>query len=410
MPPSWDSDLITDFLAYTEGAYSPTVFRLWSAISMVAGGLERRVWAKVGPPRTYPNVYILLVAAPGIGKQVIDIVRGLWREVHEPGTKIKAFHVAPNQMTKAALIDSLAKAKSSRIFSDGLLTYHSLLIAAEEFQVLLPSYDTEYISALNYMFNSPDHPYEEVRRTGSVKEVAIELPQLNILAGVQPSYFVSTFPEEAWTTGFARRIIMIYAHETPFRELFHDEIRDEELHLKIISRLGRLSQLYGQCLWDPEGRDAIAAWHKAKGPPRPEHSKLVHYNNSRTMLLAKLCIVSAISRSGEKLIMVEDVRRAIGWLTEAERVMPDIFREMVGKSDSQVLEELHYFVTAMWAKEKGPSKSVRGDLVRKFLLQRAPHDKVESLLMVAERANIIARVAGTMDSWVPRPKHEHGVE
>lgn len=406
--PPWDDDFISAFMAYTEGAFSPTVFRLWSAIAMVAGGLERRVWAKVGPPRTYPNLYILLVAAPGIGKQVIDITRGLWKEANEPGTKIRAFHVAPHQMTKASLIDSLAKAKRSRLCPDGLLTYHSLLVAAEEFQVLLPNYDTEYISALNYMFNSPDMPYEEVRRTGSVKDLAIDMPQLNILAGVQPSYFVSTFPEEAWTTGFARRIIMVYAHETPFRELFEEEEHNAELRAKLTSRLGQMSALYGQCLWDPEAMVRIKNWHRAKGPPKPEHSKLAHYNNSRTMLLVKLCIVSAISATGQLLIMDSDVKRALGWLLEAERVMPDIFREMIGKSDSQVLEELHYFVTALWAKDK--QKPVRGDLVRKFLLQRIPHEKVESLIMVAERANILARVAGTQDLWLPRPKHEHGME
>jgi len=311
-------------------------------------------------------------------------------------------------MTKAALVDSLAKAKSARIMRDGLITYHSLLIAAEEFEVLLPNYDKEYISTLNYMFNSPDIPYQEVRRTGSVREIEIELPQLNILAGVQPSYFVSTFPEEAWTTGFARRILMIHAHETPSYELFAEEPVVAELRPELQAKLARLWGLYGQMLWDPEGMTRIAEWHKLGGPPKPEHSKLVHYNNSRTMLLVKLCIVSAVARTGGMTIEDLDVKRALAWLLEAERLMPDIFREMIGRSDSQVIEEMHYFVTNLWAKNK--KGGVQGDLIRKFLLQRIPHEKVETLVMAAERANIIARVGGTVDAWVPRPKNEHGME
>lgn len=407
-PPGWDSDFISDYMAYTEGAFSPSIFRLWSAISLVAGALERRVWAKVGPPRTYPNMYILLVAAPGIGKQVIEITKNLWRDTLEPGSKVRAFHVAPNQMTKASLVDSLARAKSARIMRDGLITYHSLLIAAEEFEVLLPNYDKEYISTLNYMFNSPDMPYQETRRTGSVKEIEIDMPQLNILAGVQPSYFVSTFPEEAWTTGFARRIIMVYAHETPSYELFAEGKDTSHLKAGLCQKIAGMWGLYGQMLWDPEGMERIAKWHKAGGPPRPEHSKLVHYNNSRTMLLVKLCVVSAVARTGRMLIEDLDVRRATAWLVEAERLMPDIFREMIGKSDSQVMEEMHYFVTSLWAKAK--QQGVQGDLIRRFLLQRMPHDKVETLVMAAERANIIARVAGTGDMWIPRPRHEHGIE
>lgn len=395
-------------MAYTEGAFSPDQFRLWAGISLVAGALERRVWAKVGPPKTFANLYILLVAAPGIGKQVIEQARGLWRDCKEPGTKLPAFHVAPNQMTKAALVDSLAKAKSVRIVKEGVVTYHSMLVAAEEFEVLLPNYDKEYIATLNYMFNSPDIPYEEIRRTGSVREVKIDLPQLNILAGVQPSYFVSTFPEEAWTTGFARRIIMIYAHETPFQELFGESHDREDLRQAMLLRLARMSQLYGQMLWDPQGAERIADWHRAKGPPRPEHSKLVHYNNSRTMLLTKLCMVSAISRTGDLVIDDLDVRRGLEWLIAAEKLMPDIFREMIGKSDTQVIEELHLFMTSIWAKNK--MAPVRGDLVWAFLSQRLPSEKVEKVLMLAERANIIQRVAGTQELWKPVPKYQHGVE
>lgn len=395
-------------MALTEGAFSPHLFRLWSGISLVAGALERRVWARVGPPRTYPNLYVLLVAAPGVGKQVIEITREMWRQTLEPGTKIRAFHVAPHQMTKASLVDSLAKAKSLRLFPDGLQTWHSLLIAAEEFQVLLPAFDPEYISTLNYMFNSPEIPYQEERRTGSVRSIEIEMPQLNILAGVQPSYFVSTFPEEAWTTGFARRIIMVYASEGPKYELFADVKNDHALRDRLLAKLGQMDLLYGQMFWDPEGMIRLRDWHRAEGPPRPTHSKLTHYNNSRTMLVTKLCIVSTVSRTGRMLIEDLDVRRAIAWLVEAERLMPDVFREMIGKSDSQVIEEMHYFVTTQWIRDK--KKGVQGDVVRKFLLQRLPHEKVETILMAAERANYIARVAGTVDSWIPRPRHEHGPE
>ncbi len=403
-----DSDFISDWMAYTEGAFSPDVFRLWSGIALIGASLERRVWAKVGPPRTFPNLYVLLVAAPGIGKQVIELARGLAKDTLEIGVKVKAFNVAPNQMTKASLVDSLAKAKSVRIVKEGVVTYHSLFVAAEEFEVLLPNYDKEYISTLNYMFNSPDIPYEEVRRTGSVREIKIDCPQLNILAGVQPSYFVSTFPEEAWTTGFARRIIMVYAHETPFQELFQESRDHEHLRVALLARLSSISQLYGQMLWDPEGVERISKWHREKGPPRPQHSKLTHYNNSRTMLLTKLCIISAISRGNELLILDQDVRRALAWLLEVEHHMPDIFREMVGKSDTQVIEELHLFMTSIWAKQK--QEPVRGELVWAFLSQRLPSEKVEKVLMMAEKSNVICRIAGTQELWRPVPKHQHGME
>jgi len=160
--------------------------------------------------------------------------------------------------------------------------------------------------------------------------------------------------------------------------------------------------------WSQDAATEIAHLHRTGILPIPTHSKLTHYTRARTLHLLKLTMVSAIARTGSKLIELVDVTRALAWLLEAERLMPDIFREMIGKSDTQVLEEMHYFVTAVWAKEK--TRQVLGETIRRFLLQRVPHEKVETLIMAAERANIIARVAGTQDSWVPRPKYEHGME
>ena len=88
--------------------------------------------------------------------------------------------------------------------------------------------------------------------------------------------------------------------------------------------------------------------------------------------------------------------------------MPDIFRDMVGKSDKLLIEELHLFMTSAWEKEG--RKGVSGGALRLFLLQRMPHEKVEGLLVMAERASIIAKVSGTLDLWSPRPRHEHGME
>lgn len=408
------TDLISDYCQLVDGVVSPDLFKLWSGIGLVAGALERRVWAKVGDFSTYPNLYLLLVAPPGVGKQVIETVQMLWSETSEPGTSSSpAFHVAPDSVTKAALIDVLAESRRSFLPPAGaMLTYHSLLVAAEEFGVLLPAYDQEFIANLNKIFNNSEMPYRERRRTGNVRKLEIEKAQLNILAGVAPSYFVGTFPEEAWSTGFARRIIMVYSSETPFRELFQSSPDLTQVRSHLLYRLSHLAGLWGQMKWTQPAADLLAEWHRAGGGkgglPIPTHSKLEHYSRSRTMHAIKLTIVSAVSRTGQLVIELADVRRAIAWLLEAEVLMPDIFRAMQGKSDSQVIEEMHYYVQAQWARDR--KGTVSGDSIRRFLISRVPSDKIEGLIQVADRANIISRVAGTSDSWVPRPRHEHEVE
>lgn len=404
------ADFIESFMELTEGVNSPTQFRLWTAISLVAGACERRVWARAARAQTFPNLYVLLTGAPGVGKQVISLAKVLWKNTCEPGVTVKAFKVAPSQMTKAALVDSIGRAKQFKIVKGGNVSYHSLLIAAEEFQVLLPTYDTEYIATLNEIYNNPDLPYEEIRRTGSVKEISIENPQLNILAGVQPSYFVSTFPEEAWTTGFARRIIMVYAAEGQFQELFQEteEIVDSSGWNRLLAGLSHFSAMFGCMSWTEEASSRLATWHRAKGPPVPVHSKLVHYNNSRTMFAIKLSIVSAVARTGELVIEDLDVQRALGWLIDAESRMPDVFREMIGKSDSQVIDELHYMMVMEQSKVKKPLQT---SVLWEFLRQRVPSEKIEKILMSAERSGIIFHPAGAQDLWSAKAvKGPRGVE
>lgn len=386
----------------TDGVNSPDQFRLWTAISLVAGACERRVWARAAKAQTFPNLYVLLTAAPGVGKQVINLGKRLWKETTS-GQDVKAFHIAPTQMTKASLIDALGKAKQVKIVRAGNFTYHSMLVAAEEFQVLLPNYDTEYISALNEIFNNPDLPYEETRRTGSVKEISIDLPQLNILAGVQPAYFVSTFPEEAWSTGFARRILMIHAAEAKFQELFQpgtDIVGGEAWH-GVLRQLSHISAMAGQMAWEPAAATRLADWHRLGGPPVPTHSKLAHYNNSRTMFAIKLTIVAAVARSGELVIVEDDVKRALAWLVEAERRMPDVFREMIGKSDSQVIDELHYMMVLEQARGKG--KPLNTAILWEFLRQRVPSEKIEKILLSAKNSGIIVNPGGATDLWTAKP-------
>lgn len=401
----------------TDGVPSPDQFRLWAGIGLVAGALERRVWARAVRARTYTNLYVLLTAAPGVGKQVVELVEQLWLAVREPGSPdVPVFRVAPKQMTKASLIDALAKSEQLKILRDAVTgepvnaKYSSMLIAAEEFQVLLPTYDTEYISALNLIFNNPVVPYTEHRRTGSVRSVSIELPQLNILAGVQPSYFTQTFPPEAWSTGLARRIIMIYAAEAPFQDLFqdHTDCIEHPLWNELQLQLGKLSVLYGQMAWEADAAEKLTQWHKAKGPPTPTHSKLSGYNNSRTMFAIKLSMIAAIARTGGMIIGLQDVKRALTWLVTAEARMPDVFREMVGKSDSEVIDELHYMMILEQSKTQ---KALSTAQLWEFLRQRVPSEKIEKIILSAERSGVISRQGGAPDLWLARPiKGVRGVE
>lgn len=400
-------DLISLFMEYTKGSMSPELFRRWAGISLLAATCERRIWVVSGNWFTFPNLYTFLVAPPGVGKQVIDDAREFAYEV--PGMLGKnALFVSPDSMTKASLIDELAKAKNIHLPRVGPpIEYHSLYVAAEEASILLPSYDLEFIGVLNRIYNNPKIPFEETRRYGKYPQVKIPGAQLNLLIGAQPGWMASVFPEEAWSTGLTARIMMIYCGEGVRQSLLDSHTADQSLKQSILDRLVEVSKLYGQAQWEENALEDLDKWHMAGRPPVPNHSKLEHYERRRTLHVTKLALVSGVSRTGKMTIGRIDVKRAMEWMFEIEHLMPDIFRAMVGRSDVQVIEELHYFVTSVW--RMSGQKPVHERQLFNFLHSRVPSDKIERLINVSERSNIIERVAGT-NMYLPKARHEHGME
>lgn len=386
--------------------------------------MERRIWAQSGRYVTYPNLYVMLCAHPGVGKQVIDEARGLVQAVKVPNTSTYAFKLASDSVTRASLIDEIAKAKFTFQVTgkDAPLTHCSLTVMSEEFRVLLPAYDQDFISRLDKLYNGIRGEYRETRRTGLARDVVSENPLLNILAGAQPAYLADTFPENAWATGICRRLIMIHATESPIMSIFEEPKALDELSEELEHFLGRISQMYGHVRWSGEaaalvGEFDLECQRKILGQQLPEtgswrmpnHTRLVHYNRSRTMFVIKLSIVAALASRCEMEILECDVQRALGWLLDAESHMPDIFREMRGRSDYEVMIETHRYALACQAKDRG--HHISGGTLIKFLSERVPGEKVERLFALMERSDMLARVAGTTDKFVPKPIFEFkGVE
>lgn len=384
----------------TSDELSPDIFRLWSGIALVAGTLERRVWVRTSSRVTYPNLYVLLVGDPGVGKYIIHRVRSIWQHVTVNGSATPVLTVAPDNVTKASLLDNLAKAKRQFFGPSGAQEYQSLLIGAEEFGVLLPGYDLEFIGVLNSIYNNPAE-HRESRRTGSVKELQIKHPQLNLLGGVQPGWLASVFPEEAWSMGLSSRMIMVYAAEGVTKSLFSQGSgHGQGLERRLMAQLARLAALQGELAWTLEAQERIEAWHLSGGAPVPTHSKLVHYTRRRILHLLKLMMISATSAERME-ILEQDFTRALAWLTQAETYMPDIFRAMLGRSDHAVLEELDFYLQQLWL--RGGRKPLFANVMYQFLSARVPADKVPKLVELAVRSGRID-LQEAANTVVPKPR------
>lgn len=384
---------IDSFVEYTDGLPTPLLYRRWGAIATLAGLLERRVWVVTAGREAYPNLYTLLVGPPGVGKsEVLREVQRVWKSAGNlPGGR--KLHVAPDNMTKAALIKVLSKASTRMVLSDvDLVEYHSLNVVSSEFSVFFPAYDKEFMSVLTQLYDCLDEYYEERIHSGDTR---IANPQLHLIGGTTPGFLSSTFPDVAWTMGFSSRLILIYAAEPVKVQLFSNDLgRPKNLWADLEHDAKIIAQLYGQLNWSPAASTLLESWHAGGGQPAPTHPRLTTYNTRRILQVLKLCTIACVSRTSSMIIEQEDVSTAIAWLLEAEQFMPAIFKDMQGASSggSNILLDLHHWALSL------PQPIPEGRIIN-FVAQRVQYpNQVLPLLQIAIKQGMF-EVNTTTNQW-----------
>lgn len=390
-------DWITDFMEQTQHITSPELFRRWAAIYTLAASLERKVWLRTSSGVIYPNLYVVLVGPPGVGKTEVT-----WRAREMLGA-LGDHHLAPSSVTKASLIDALNGAVRHIIRPNetpAAVVFNSLQIISNELGVLLPGYENEFMNTLTDLYDCKY--YSETRRS---KDIAIEIksPQLSILAACTPSYLQSVMPEGAWDQGFVSRTFLIYSGDRVLRPLF--EFADgESAEMKELKReLDVRGALFGKASFTPEAAQRMENWHMSGGAPAPDHPKLHHYNSRRTVHALKLSLVASVSDSLALVITEEHVGRAIDWLIEAEHYMEDIFKEMSSSSHGELLNEVWHFIFKAY--NKAGKKPVHEHRVRNYIAQRTPAHNVERVIEVMLKAGLVERnmLAGYV-GFIPKGK------
>lgn len=377
------NDWVEDFIEATSDTTSPELLRKWTAIATIAGVLERKVWVRTRGASVFPNLYVVLVAPPGVGKTVMTaIAREQWNSIDD-------LHVAHSSLTKAALVDNLYESTRSVMRAGevpAVVTYNSLLVSANELGTLIPAYENEFMNTLTELYDGLR--YSEKRRTKGLT-IEIERPFVNILAACTPAYLTSMMPEGAWDQGFASRLILIYSGESIIRSLFEEPAGGEDMQKQLSARLYDIYNLYGRMQFTPEAAQLIDKWQMGGGEPKPKHTKLHYYCSRRTMHALKLSMIASVCESSDLIIAEQHVRRALDWLYEAELYMPEIFKAMSNTSHSEIIEECWNFL--FQAYNKAGKKPVPRTRIVKYLSQRTPAHNVDRIIEVMESAGLMRR-------------------
>jgi len=359
---------------YMKDFISPQSFVDFSFYYMIGAALQRRVWTGPEHSPLYPNMYIILVGEPGIGKglvvkQIAEILRhhklenphklntepdlSTPEKANEYATKVADYNKAPkSDIDQPLLIPVAADAstyealvrKSSQStrrinypkwdeklqkHTSGIYVHSSLCFCLEEISSLFRKKTEDLVNYLLHAFDCGDYEYETIGRgTDKVRKCC-----LSFFGGTTPSFMQSTFNDKLLNEGFSSRTIFIVANANRHNKLFIPQLSPEQVEARndIITHIGKLTKLYGHCKLEPDAVKFMEHWWEVEHQTRRPNTslKLASYYARKNIHALKLATAVHFGEDAEmdgsgrpkNMITVAECQVALAMLAQVEQTM-----------------------------------------------------------------------------------------
>lgn len=337
------ADWLTAFMEYASYGEAPRHMYFWSGVSAIAGALRRKVWIDQAYFKWHSNMYIVLVAPPGVVSKstTAGIAMNLLRQV--PGIKF-----GPDVVTWPALVSAFAESTEGFELDGAVHPMSALTLESSEFGNLLNPQDKDMVDLLVALWDGKPGKFE--KKTKHSGSDSIENPWINLIACTTPSWIAGNFPEYMIGGGFTSRCIFVYADEKakyvayPCLHVPKDLKAREQL---LVEDLAHISTLTGEYKLD---KSAIAwgeSWYQRHYTVRSanlDDDRFGGYIARKQTHIHKLAMILAASHSDELTISAEHLTIADQMVTDLEPDMQFVFSK-IGKSDSALYaERLIWFV------------------------------------------------------------------
>jgi hypothetical protein len=218
------------FMDYSKAVGAPDKFLLWSAISGIAGCLERRTWITYNNIQViYPNLFVMLIADSGIANKSTAT-----RPIMDLLYNVETLNFMSAQMTAAALIAQLQRAGDSKEFELKGIKYKNSSVFSYSSEAKVTLGDNKAFSGIQELltdFYDCGDPSTWSDRKGWTKhlvstgEQVVFNPCLNLLYCSTPVWLLEALGKSGIEGGFASRCIFIHQKE---RHKANQEWLDEE--------------------------------------------------------------------------------------------------------------------------------------------------------------------------------------
>jgi hypothetical protein len=350
-------DWIDAYLDFTNNSEPPTLFKKWTAISVIASCLQRKCVLPWGTLEFFPNMYIVLVAPSGKCRKGTAMGPGY------SFLRTLGINVAAEAITREALIRELAK--SSATHGDQALgkihNHCSLTIFSKELTVFLGYNNTALMSDLTDWYDCSDRWTYRTKNSGEDKIVGV---WVNLIGATTPELIQTALPRDAIGGGLTSRIIFVFEDKksklcpAPFLTPMEEQLRESLRHdLEIIN------MMTGEFRVTDAFVEHWVHWYRAQDDKPPfKSTQFSGYFERRPNHVLKLCMIVNASRTDSMIIDEHDLQKAISILTTTEIKMPRAFG---GVGRNNTADVIHRIMTQL---------AIHGTLDYSDLLRQNYHD------------------------------------
>ena len=317
-------DWIASYLKFTENTEPPRSYHTWTAISILAGALQRRVYMRWGHEVIYPNLYVILVGPSGRSRKgtAMKMGKGILQE-------IKGVTLTSESITREALIRAMKSAVTN--FADGpdIRFQCAITCISPELSVFLGQKDIKFLSNLTDWYDSSDQWTYETKGAGidSVQGVCF-----NLLGATAPDWIQSMLPQEAIGGGFTSRCIFVVEEDkgqVVAKELLTEE--DKKIRITLKNDLEIISTVTGEVKFDEEAERAYIKWYEnqekliALNKMPVDDPRFSGYCERRATHVKKICMIVSVAHGNSLIVTRANFITAVDFLEKVELKMSKAF-------------------------------------------------------------------------------------
>ena len=303
---------LEDYIFYTKGNETPEVMHLWVGLATLAGATEKRLWIDRGFFKLYLNLYLVLVAPPGVCAKTTSMGIGM-RLLKEAG-----YNVFEDSVLKEKIIMEMCELEKEVNMEGVVFRHSSITYVASELNILLSS----GADMIKFLVNIWDKEDILVYKTKNAGVFEVNNPYFNLMGAAVPEWFGENVVSDLNSTGFLARTIIIYEDKKRGKEPSPVVTPEQkEARMRLLNHLLWVGEQFGEIEISKRAEAFYRDWYISQDIDTSQDHRLVAYQE-RKIKTHVIKVASLLAIADGRLVVEEnDFRLSIQLFDKIEKKM-----------------------------------------------------------------------------------------